>query len=248
MKTQQNKPFLLPTAFDDAKFKGLSDGAKLIYSRIYSLSHAEHSKKLGGSVVASDKYFAEKCHWSTSKVYRVLNELKEWNLISTNVLKHSLTRTTRYINLLPFNEAKQPSPVNSAKAEDHSPVKEAPFISVESTIHQCREDHSPVISIIDKELKKTIKKGNTPEEPFLVDVENKIKNMNKEELMQWETRYLYGKFDMSGQPGWRNLILNMSPEDIALFEEYSNSVVPSNVKDKLTPIIEGRLFVTQKQT
>ena len=72
--------------------------------------------------------------------------------------------------------------------------------------------------------------------------------MNKKELMQWETRYLYGKFSMSEQPGWRDLILNMSPEDIALFEEYSNSVVPSHAKDKLTPIIEGRLYVTQKQT
>ena len=114
------KIFLPPNAFDDVRFKGLSDSAKLLYSRIYTLSHGDHSQKLGGSVTASDKWFAEKCHCSTSSIYKRLNELKEWNLISTKVFKHTLTRTTRYITVLDIKSAEHHSPVNCDIAEDHS--------------------------------------------------------------------------------------------------------------------------------
>ena len=152
------KIFLPPNAFDDVRFKGLSDSAKLLYSRIYTLSHGDHSKKLGGSVTASDKWFAEKCHCSTSSIYKRLNELKEWNLISTKVFKHTLTRTTRYITVLDIKSAEHHSPVNCDIAEDHSSKIEAPFIPDVSTIHTGREHHSSMNSIIDKEIHNTTDK------------------------------------------------------------------------------------------
>ena len=96
-------------------------------------------------------------------------------------------------------------------------------------------------------------KNNIPKkEPLLVDNKVKVKNklvMNKVKRTQWEARYLYGKFDMSGQPGWRDLIDNLSDEELTQFEKYSDSIKPDEFsKDKITEVINQRLFVTQKQT
>jgi len=238
--------FQISHAFDDAKFKGLSDGAKLLYGRIYNLSMGDHSQKMGGSVTASNEYFIEKCHWSRSKVCRLIDELKRWNLISCNYVKEGLTKTTRFITILPIQNAEHYSPVNHPNTEHYSPVNRALLTSEQSTTQKCSEHYSDLSTIINKEIKNKINKGNTQEEPLLVDNEVKDKkeklDMNKDELMKWTFKYIIG-YQWGTKEGYKDLLCNLHKEELAQLESYLEKNRLEKFKDPINTVIEKRLFV-----
>jgi len=217
--------FQITEAFDDAKFKGLSDGAKLLYGRIFNLSMGEHSKKLGGSVTASNKWFADKNHWGVGKVGRKIDELKRWNLISTNYVKKEVTRTTRFITILPIADVMQPSLMNSDITEDLSIVTEAPLISAPSTTQNCTEDHSELSTIINKKTNKIKNKGNKPS------------LMNSEWITDWITNGW-----ISRTTGFEELLYNLTNEEVTQLEKLIKDNVQQQNKPHINIVIEKELY------
>ena len=139
--------------FDDPKFHGLSSNALLLYGRFYSLADLKKETP----AYASNKYLSEKTGWSERTVSRVVDELKDWNLITTNYVKHGLTKTTRYVMPLSLEGASNPKQLtNITQAVDTNVV--AVDINVEAVDKNCSKQLSPVSTIIDKEINNTINK------------------------------------------------------------------------------------------
>ena len=76
----------------------------LLYGRFYSLADLKKETP----AYASNKYLSEKTGWSERTISRVVDELKDWNLITTNYVKHGLTKTTRYVMPLSLEGASNP--------------------------------------------------------------------------------------------------------------------------------------------
>ena len=140
--------YRIPFAFDDAKFHKLSDGAKLLYGRLVSLGEGELSKKAGGSSFASNKTLSELTGKTERTIGRYVEELKEWNLISTSYVKKELTKTTRYIKALPVKDAcKQPTDLST---EEWTDLSAAVDTSVSSSRQKCQKQWTPESTIIKK--------------------------------------------------------------------------------------------------
>ena len=149
-----NKQFIqVSNDFDDPKFHGLSSNALLLYGRFYSLADLKKETP----AYASNKYLSEKTGWSERTISRVVDELKDWNLITTNYVKHGLTKTTRYVMPLSLEGASNPKQLtNITQAVDTNVV--AVDINVEAVDKNCSKQLSPVSTIIDKEINNTINK------------------------------------------------------------------------------------------
>ena len=162
-----NKQFIqVSNDFDDPKFHGLSSNALLLYGRFYSLADLKKETP----AYASNKYLSEKTGWSERTISRVVDELKDWNLITTNYVKHGLTKTTRYVMPLSLEGASNPKQLtNITQAVDTNVV--AVDINVEAVDKNCSKQLSPVSTIIDKEINNTINKiiDKVIATPFIVN-------------------------------------------------------------------------------
>ena len=211
---------------------GLKTEEKIIYCTIRKFS-AE-----GKKAFMSNAYLAKLLNKKLGVIKGYLKTLEDQKLIS-----RGMQNSKRILYAHNWNDRQY---------SERQSVDCPPVVSDLTTTSQ-NSDHT-----IDSALTRYNTVNNTvnntvdiPKEPLLVDNEVKVKNklvMNKDKRKKWEGRYLYTRFSMSQQPGWRDLIDNLSDEELTQFEEYSDSLHPNEYGYKLTDVINNRLFVRQKQT
>ena len=205
--------------FDDPKFHGLSSNALLLYGRFYSL--ADLKKKT--PAYASNKYLSEKTGWSERTVSRVVDELEDWNLITTNCVKHGLTKTTRYVMPLSLEGASNPKQLtSSAKAVDTNVV--AVDINVEAVDKNCSKQLTPVSTIIDNKINNTI--NNIIVTTFDVD-EDLLDRIN---------------FDWKGYSIKEESINTLSPVEQKKLFNWLEENLHSKPKPSIKTVIESKLW------
>ena len=222
--------------------EGLSTQAKLIYC--YVRKFTEKGDKCFASQAFLCKLTANQTGPMTEQtVAGYIRELEKQKLLT-----RSMKNNQRFLYAYAWSDRKYPFNQNTEAVKvDFPSIESQPsnhrkpaFTTIESRVSRYNTDNSTEKNTVD-----------IPKEPFLVDNEVKVKNklvMNKDKRKTWESRYLYTRFSMSQQPGWRDLIDNLSDEELTQFEEYSDSLHPNEYGYKLTDVINNRLFVRQKQT
>lgn len=241
--------YRIPFAFDDAKFHKLSDGAKLLYGRLVSLGEGQLSKKAGGSSFASNKTLSELTGKTERTIGRYVEELKEWNLISTSYVKKELTKTTRYIKTLPVKDAcKQPTELST---EEWTDLSVAVDTSVSSSRQNCQKQWTPESTIIKKDNTKNNKKVNIPKEPLLVD--NEVKKINFLDMKKNDKEFnlFFRKHILQdgwkANQGWKELLCTLTKDEVNQMETYleANRLQDRDYRPTIDEVIQGRLYVTQ---
>lgn len=222
--------------------EGLSTQAKLIYC--YVRKFTEKGDKCFASQAFLCKLTANQTGPMTEQtVAGYIRELEKQKLLT-----RSMKNNQRFLYAYAWSDRKYPFNQNTEAVKvDFPSIESQPsnhrkpaFTTIESRVSRYNTDQNTKNNTVD-----------IPKEPLLVDNEVKVKNklvMNKDKRKKWEGRYLYTRFSMSQQPGWRDLIDNLSDEELTQFEEYSDSLHPNEYGYKLTDVINNRLFVRQKQT